>query len=247
MTKKIFTFLTLFILAFTFNSCEEEIETSELKYASFEKDNLNVGVADSGQSTAEFNIFTTNTTSSDRVFDIQVTEGSTASPDFYTVPATVTVPGGTNKGVISVSLTDGTWLDSDHSLGLRLSSANDSQYVGTDLNLIIYRLCPGATETKVKFDISFDKYPEEVAWRILNASGDTVMASATPFNFGGYPAGTTGSTYVGFCLTSGTYTFEIFDQYSDGAGAFSLSTYDGITLVSSDGKYDGSLTAEFTL
>ena len=248
--KKIFTFLTIFSFAFTFNSCDDEIETSDLKYASFEETSVNVGVADSGQSVAEFNIYTTNKSSSSRTFDIQVLESSTADAQFYNVPATVTVPGGSNKGTISVELNDGTWLDMDKTLSLKLSTSSKNQFVGGEsLDIAIYRLCPGATDTKVSFNITLDQYPEEVAWRIVNATtGVTAMASATPFAYGAYDGGAEGSVVqTNFCLAAGDYIFQVYDQYQDGAGAYSLKTISGATIISGDGNYGAGEAIAFSL
>ena len=250
MMKKIFTFLTIFSFAFKFNSCDDEIETSALKYASFSETSANVGVADSGQSIAEFDIYTTNKSSSTRTFDVQVLENSTADAQFYTVPATVTVPGGSNKGTISVELNDGAWLDMDKTLSLKLSTSSKNQFVGGEsLDISIYRLCPGATDTKVSFNITLDKYPEEVAWRIVNATtGDTVMASVTPFGYGAYTGGVEGSEIqTNFCLAAGDYLFQILDAYADGAGKYSLNIINGAILFSGDGNYADGEVIPFSL
>ena len=248
--KKIFTLLTIFSLAFTFNSCDEEIETSSLKYASFEKTDVIIGVADSSQSIAEFDIYTTNKSSSPRTFDIQILESSTADADFYNVPATVTIPGGSNKGTISVELNDGAWLDMDKMLSLKLSSSINNQYTGSEsLDISIYRLCPGATDTKVSLSVTLDDYPEEVAWRIVDTvSGNTFIASATPFAYGAYTGLASGSVQVlNFCLPSGSYVFQIFDGYADGAGPYNLKIINGAEILSGDGAYAAGETIPFTL
>ncbi|CAM1352554.1 hypothetical protein [Tenacibaculum insulae] len=142
MMKKIFTFLTIFSLAFTFTSCEDEIETSSLKYISFSQSTEKVPVGYNEQSNVEYNFFSTKTTSSSRVFNVEILDTSTADTQFYTIPSTVTIPGGSNKGVITVEVNDGAWLDTDKTVDLRLSSEDESYYFGETLTLNIFRSCP---------------------------------------------------------------------------------------------------------
>ena len=56
--KKRYQYLSIFILMMAvLTGCEESVEPSNIKFATFEKETANVGVADGGQSTATFNFF----------------------------------------------------------------------------------------------------------------------------------------------------------------------------------------------
>ena len=59
-------------------------------------------------------------------------------------------------------------------------------------------------------------------------------------------AGLSGEIYHSFCLDSGTYTFEIYDDYGDGAGQVTVLS-GGVILFSSVGDYGGNASATFTL
>ena len=99
---------------------------------------------------------------------------------------------------------------------------------------------------KLKVNLTFDKWPEEGAWRIKNAAGVTVMESATPFAYGAY-AGATAPRTIANCLPSGTYTITVYDQYGDGGTAYQV-TANGVLVFSATGaSYKASKTATFTI
>ncbi|MEO9870545.1 S8 family serine peptidase [Ekhidna sp.] len=97
--------------------------------------------------------------------------------------------------------------------------------------------------TTVNLTLTFDNYPEETSWQILN--GSTVVASG-----GTYPSQPDGSTInVNVDLNAGCYDFVISDTYGDGIccsfgnGAYSLA--DGATTLASGGSFGTSETTAF--
>ncbi len=103
--------------------------------------------------------------------------------------------------------------------------------------------CPCAG-TNVSWSITFDNYPEETSWSIVNASGATVASGGT------YASQADGSTLSGsVCLADGCYDFIINDAYGDGIccsygnGSYSVSDASG-TLVSG-ASFTSSETTNF--
>ncbi|QXP72491.1 hypothetical protein RRF68_05960 [Tenacibaculum sp. HL-MS23] len=244
MKKYLFLFL-LSISFLTFTSCEEQIETSDLKYISFGKTDVSFDVSEGTEASQEFYFYTTNKSSSDKTFNIEVLEASTADAGFYSIPSTVTVPGGSNKGMISISITDGTWLDTDQTIMLRLTS--DEYAVGQVATYNVSRLC-GAGTVKLAMDITFDDgYPEEIAWRILDATGATVIASATPFGYGAYADLEDGISVAAGCLPEGDYTLEVYDSYGDGGHGYSVKANGATIATIAQDSFTSSAAIAFTL
>ena len=93
----------------------------------------------------------------------------------------------------------------------------------------------------VSLAITFDNYPAETSWSIVNASGQTV---ATGNNY----TGTSHSQSV--CLPDGCYDFVINDSYGDGMccaygnGAYSLTDASG-GILAAGGSFTTSETTNF--
>ena len=95
-------------------------------------------------------------------------------------------------------------------------------------------------------DITFDSWPEEVYWWILDSTGAPVVSAGAYSPYNNPYAGLSGSVSLEFCIPDGEYTFEIYDDYGDGGGPVSV-TSGGVTLFSSGGGYGGYASATFTL
>ena len=99
-------------------------------------------------------------------------------------------------------------------------------------------------------DITFDQWPEEVYWRVLNSDGEKVAESITSNGddpWGAYDGAEQGSNTIEIvCLASGTYTFEMYDKYQDGGGPFTLEV-DGTVVYSNDGSYGFTTSTTFTI
>ena len=107
----------------------------------------------------------------------------------------------------------------------------------------------GPTCSNVSLSLTFDNYPEETAWSVINASGSTVASGGT---YDSQADGSTLNISVG-CLDDGCYDFIITDVYGDGIccsygnGSYTLTNSDtGITLVSG-AQFTSSETTNFCL
>jgi len=235
--KKI-TFLLLISLSFfAFNGCDDDDEV--INYVSFENKSFDFGVELDGSSTNEFKIYATNTTGSDRSYSINVvTDMSTADPNSYTVPATVTIPANTNVGVFAVKIDDLNISKDGETLVLEFGR-EEGLFTGEKLVFNIKQVCP-FNEIEVK--ITFDDYASECTWELYDSAGDLVT-SAGPW------ADKVKSASEKVCLQDGSYTFVIYDVYGDGltwpeVGNATI-TYKGNVLVFIDGDFGSEAAADF--
>lgn len=234
--KKI-TYLLLFTISlFVFNSCSEKVDgTEDINYVSFESTSYKFGVDLDGTNERDVKIYTTQVTGSDRTFTVEVdTDASTADPVSYVVPTTITVLKNVNVGILPVSISDINIGEEGKILVLKLG-AKEGLFTGDDITLNISQVCP---INEVIFSITFDAYPEETSWDLVDADAN-VIASGGP-----YPG--EASLTKAFCLEDGTYTFTIYDAWGDGSGPYSL-IYNGTALISSDGGFGTSESTTFTV
>ncbi len=242
--KNIKLLLLAVLVSVGFSSCEEELEAPGTSYATFEAPNVDVGVEQGGSTTADIKIYTANITGSARTINVTVdTDATTADAGAYSVPASVAIPAGSNLGTLSVGIND-VGLDSDKVLVLKLEQTADID-TGGNITIGLSQVCPN-NGVKVKVTLTFDSWPEEVAWRILDSGGNTVAASADPFAFGAY-AGLSGSVTESYCLASGDYTMEISDFYGDGGTDYAV-TANGTPLFGvAATDYTASTTVDFSI
>lgn len=103
--------------------------------------------------------------------------------------------------------------------------------------------------SNVTLSITFDNYPEETAWSITNASGQTVASGGT---YGSQADGSTLNINVG-CLDDGCYDFTITDTYGDGIccaygnGSYTLTNNDTGSTLASGGSFASSETTNFCI
>lgn len=221
--KKI-TFLLLISLSFfAFNGCDDDDEI--INYVSFETQSYDFGVELEGSTTNELKIYATKTTGSDRTYNINVvTDMSTADPESYDVPATVTIPANTNVGLFSVKIDDLN-IGSDGEILVLEIGREEDLFTGEKMTLNIKQVCP---YNEVILNIQFDDWPEETSWELLDIDNNIIDSAPT----GAY-AGESSFTKA-FCLQNGTYTFTIYDYYGDGTKLYRL-TYNGTTIVEGGG------------
>lgn len=245
MKKYIYLFLAS-VAFISFSSCEEDSTNAlNTSFASFVSNAMDIGVEQGSETSKEVKIYTSNITNSARTISVMVVEESTnADAGAYTIPSSVTIPAGSNVGSLNIDVRD-VGLGEDKVLVIRLKSTEDTT-TGEALTIGLSQLCPN-NGNKVKVDLSFDSWPEEAAWRILDSGANTVMQSATPFNFGAYAGMAGGSITIKECLPSGTYTLEIYDQYQDGGTDYAISS-NGILVISvSSGSYGYSTSVDFSI
>ncbi len=167
------------------------------------------------------------------------------------------VNGGAWASVWSVSGNQGnSWQTADVDLASYAGASMELRFVGTtgttwqgdmaidDISLSTSGSTgPGCTDVTVT--ITFDNYPEETAWSITDASGNTVASGGT------YASAADGSTFTETnCLDDGCYTFNITDVYGDGIccsygnGSYSVTDASGNTLASG-GTFGASEATNF--
>ena len=226
--KKILSFILLFAALFSFNRCENNIKgTNDLNYVTFEATTIDMGVDLNGTTTGDVKVYTTQKTGSDRTFNINViTDETSADPEAYDVPASVTVPANSNVGTLTIGISDVNIGENGETLVLDFQP-QEGLFRGKSTTITITQICP---YNEVILNMNFDSYPEESYWELTDADGNVVAS---------VPAGTYAEMEAAkkkFCLTDGTYTFTMYDYYGDGIsppGGYSLS-FNGTVIASGD-------------
>lgn len=209
-------------------------------YVTFERvKSVNVGVEIGGTNTHEITVYTANITDRDRTFDLLVNANTTLDAAAYTVPATVTVPGGTNVGTFTVEFSDVDLGLAGKELILDLAETSELSSGGS-YTLLVSRTCEG---TDFVIDFEFDGYASEIDWELADADGNVLVTG------GDYEDGTATASRS-LCLDSGTYTFTVTDSYGDGltypnVGSITLS-YAGEELEVIDGDFGSETSVDVT-
>lgn len=227
--KKIKLIIFAAIAIFTLNSCEESIEPSGINYITFGDSSYATGVDPGGSTSLDVKVYTANINGSDRSFDINV-DATGAATGSYTIPSSVTIPGGTNEGIITVALTDTNLGIGVNNLVINfVDKAELSNGGSTTVSYI-----QNCTEVTATLDIVFDGYGSETGWYISDSLGGVVASKAA----GTYADGQ-GSAQESIVLCAGRdYTFTITDAYGDGLSYPANGTYSfsvGATVKASGG------------
>lgn len=204
-------------MSFAYN-CEEDLPSGETNYMTFASSSVSTTVAiGSGSGSMDVVVYTGNKTGSDRALGLIVdTDNSTLDPSAYSLPASVTIPGGTNKGTFTVQFNE-SGLDLEFStvvVGFAPNQGIDTAVDTDSVTISAGLVCPTASEVTIA--IATDSYPEETSWILTDGSGATV-SSGGPYA----DANTTITTDV-ISLSAGTYLMTLFDSYGDGGSSFSV-------------------------
>src|SRR5690606_3609429 len=97
-------FFLIMIVTGTMVSCNFDDDFTEPNVVSLERGPQEVPVDLNGSTTRDVTIYTGNITGGDRTFDINV--GGTLNAAAYNIPASVTVPGGSNQATFSITIAD---------------------------------------------------------------------------------------------------------------------------------------------
>lgn len=240
---KTIKYLIIFTVSlFVMNSCStDEDGTSELNFASFESNSYATGVEVDGTATVDITVYTTKVSSSDRTINVAVDLDQTdADPLSYSVPTSVIIKGGTNEGILTVTL-------SDVNLGIGVSKVvidfndNAGLYNGANTKVSYSQNC---TEVNATLDINFDYYASETSWEIFDSLGGVVLSG------GGYSNGQAPvSEQLALCAGR-DYTLVFYDEYADGMndgtnlGSYTL-TIGGEVKVNDGGVFGASQSNEF--
>ncbi|QIA08278.1 hypothetical protein [Draconibacterium halophilum] len=231
-------YLFLFVASvFLLNSCETGMpETTDLNYVTFEATSMDLGVSIDGSTDYELAVYTTQTTGTDRTFDITVDlESTNADAQAYSVPATVTVPANSNTGTFVLGLNDVNIGDGvDIVLNLEV---DPGVYKGDAMVLSITQLCE---QNDLSVKLSFGDWASECSWTITDASETVVLAGS------GYSDGDAEASAKA-CLPDGAYTFTVVDAYGDGIGGEIIIINNGAEVVNIPGDYGAGTSADFTL
>lgn len=222
-----------------FTGCETDDEFTAPNYAALEMSPVNIKVPLSGSTSYDVHVYTANVVGNDRTFDVKVRSSTTLSEQAYTVPATVTVPGGTNEGVFTVNVEDVNLTPNGAALVLGIASAEDV-LVGDDVKLNVSWSC----DNPLTVGFVFDGYASETSWNVKDTEGNVLLSG------GGFSDGT-GTATVERCLPDGEYTFTVFDAYGDGLtypeeGSVSIS-YAGEELAQIPGDFGDEMSVDFSL
>lgn len=246
--KKLLKLTVLLALALVM-SCEENYTNGSSNVVSFESNPIVEFVEIEGTRTAEVYVYTGNIVGGDRTYGIAVDQNATTlDPSAYSVPTSVTVPGGTNVGVIEYTITDSNIPLAGGTLVLTFSDIGNSEltYAGSDSSVVNayssvaitvqYEFCPPANSGQL--NITLDPWPGETTWEL--STGGAVVATGGPYE---------GTEAVEiWCLESGDYEWTLFDSFGDGIvdGGYSI-TINGVVVVSGDGDFGDSVTETFTV
>jgi len=238
--KKQFFLLIMALSLTAFVGCDYDDEFTPPNYVTFERvTTANVGVAVGTTSTHTVTVYTGNITSNDRTFDLVANSSSTLEAAGYELPATVTIPGGTNEGTFTVEVADMNLGLAGKKLVINLAESEDLT-AGGSYTINVSRTCAG---TGFTIDFEFDGYASETTWILEDAEGNELVTG------GGYTDGTATASRT-LCLDQGTYTFTVMDAYGDGltypnVGSITIS-YAGEVLEVIDGDFGAETSVEVT-
>lgn len=237
---KKFIYVTFAIVALVFTSCEENIETSELNFINFAEEIYKTGVDVASTTKVEVVVYTTNSTDSERSFDVDV-DGSAAGSGSYTIPSTVTVPAGSNKGILEVTLTDSNLGIGTNTVAISLV-AKEGLIIGGNTAIQYIQNCNEVTAT---LNIEFDGYGSESSWEILDSLGAVVASQAQ----GIYSDGQASASETITLCSGRDFTFKFYDSYGDGLsypnnGTITL-TIGGVVKAKVSGDFGSEYSTSF--
>lgn len=241
MKKIAYKFLILLSIV-SFYNCDHDSIVPELEYVTFSKSSYSTGVDPGGSTSFNITVYASNISSSDRSFNVSVDASSNAATGSYTVPSSVSIPAGSNEGVLTVALTDTNLGIGVNNLVINFESSAD-YFHGASTTLSYIQNC---TEVTATLDLTFDRWGSEVSWEVTDALGGVVASGGGYANTG---AGTSTSDTVTFVLCAGRdYTFTAIDSYGDGWGAVGsyTLTVGGVVKASGDGTLGGTGSSEST-
>src|SRR5690606_7281443 len=148
--------LFIAVISTTFVACDYDTDYNPPNYVSFQTGPTAVGVDLNSSTTQEVTVYTANVVDQDRTFNIVVRSNSTLNAEAYTVPATVTVPGGSNVGTFTVDISDVNISPEGSSIVLGFAPV-DGHYVGGTHTLNVSQLC----DPEFRMNFAFDGYASE--------------------------------------------------------------------------------------
>ncbi len=137
--RKYITLLFAAVTMAAFVGCSSD-DDAGFNYVTFESNSMNLAVQQFGSQSREVTVYTGNVSGSDRTFDISVDPASTVNAEAYTVPETVTIPGGTNEATFTIEVADNNLSNEGGTLVLRFAS-EEGLYTGNALTFNVSKIC----------------------------------------------------------------------------------------------------------
>lgn len=238
--KNIIPYLILFVSVLTFNSCTEN-EVTDFNYISFAKTTYSAGVDVGGTLSMDVDVYSSKIENSARNIEITVDEASTAAVGSFTVPATVTIPSGSNKGTLKINLADVDLGIGTNKLILNFGTTS-GLFNGASTTINYIQNCSEVTAT---LKINFDGYGSETSWSIIDSNGGIVKSKAA----GSYTDGQVSATENITLCAGRTFTLKMNDSFGDGLsfpvdGNYSL-TIGGVVKASGQGNFGSTKSSPF--
>lgn len=199
-----------------------------------------------GTKTASVMLYTGNVSGSDRTVTIGVDPSTTLDPAAYSVPTSVTIPGGTNEAVVEYQITDTNISLAGGNLVLAITDPgslgliNGSSRTGQSISIAVqYEECPPSNS--VVYSITMDTWPDETTWSVTDAGGNVLDSGGPYIN----PDDDFATFTFNYCLESGVYTLTVNDAFGDGGPSFTV-VVDGVTVIDEDLAGTGT-SVDFTV
>lgn len=261
--NKFIKFLSLSLaLSFLIVGCEEDSATENnlpSNYVGLVQMPKVISLTDGEVVAIEGKVFAAKSFNTDRVLQLEVIYESvnntatntkavpvtTANPNFFTVPASVTIPAGETSGTFQISVT-GSDLGSGKSIVVGIvpqaGVQTDIRYAGAFGNAnfevvstrMVLTLKPLCNLNPLRIVIATDPYGTETTWELYDADL-TIIAQGGP-----YTDKSAAGVYIqetrDICLPNGNYTFVAYDAYGDGMNSGSGEGYYQLLKMSPDGS-----------
>lgn len=244
--KKIISFIGVLSLIL-FASCSEDDSNNIPEAYFFTSESASFAVSDDGGDFIELEISSTQKSTVDRTFTIEVdTEASSEELEssMYSLESTqVVIPAGSFSTTVKVfgnyeALPETGSVD----LVVKIADSEESLSDKKAATVNMFRFC---TPENVSLAFVFDFYASETTWSVKNPSGVTLY-SGGPYTDGRAPL------TVPMELCSGNYSITVNDAYGDGMfdgavnGSFTI-TQNGVTLATGGGNFGSTTTVNFTV
>lgn len=244
-------------LAFFTVSCEQDV-TSENNlsgnYVGLSRVYSPINLEDGQVVAVDAKVIASKSTNEDRVVNLEIIYTSpqntvaapntvavtTANPDNFTVPTSVTIPAGETEASFQVSVT-GIDLGAGKNILIGIVPSEgmdiDTRYANTVGSAtyevlsprLLLKLQPVCNLNPLRIGITLDPFGTESSWELYdNADLTAPILTGGPYTDAS-AAGIRPQPAVDICLPDGSYTFVMYDSYGDGmegtngAGFYELS------------------------